>query len=267
IFAVCQSSEIFFLSFDERLELLKFIMKSVPKGLPVIASGHVSDDFDTAVYEAEKFIETGIDAFVFISNRFAKPEESDELLLENMLKVVEALPEVGLGVYECPYPYKRLLSPAMLKEMVKTGKFRFLKDTCCNIGVIKDKLEAVRGSGFKIFNANAALLLDSLYLGCSGFSGVMANFTPELYAEICDIYETNPERARIIQDYCGFASLAERQAYPINAKYYLTLDGVDMKVNTRSRDMKDFPANCAVEIDEMYAATKLFKECILNNLK
>ena len=39
IFAICQSSEIFFLSFEERLELLKFIMKNLPKGMSVVASG------------------------------------------------------------------------------------------------------------------------------------------------------------------------------------------------------------------------------------
>ena len=44
IFAICQSSEIFFLSFEERLELLRFIMKNKPAEMSVVASGHTADD-------------------------------------------------------------------------------------------------------------------------------------------------------------------------------------------------------------------------------
>ncbi len=265
LFAICQSSEIFFLSDEEKLEILKFIMKNVPKGTTVIASGHTADDLDKQIYDANKYIETGIDAYVFISNRFARAEEDDSVLLKNMEKVVNALPEIGLGVYECPYPYKRLLTPELIKEMTKGGRFQFLKDTCCNLEQIGAKLEAAKDSDFKIFNANCALLLDSLNMGCSGFSGVMANFHPELYVELCNIYKTNPEKAKMLQDFVGFASIAECQVYPVNAKYYMSLDGLDITYNTRSRNIADFPKNRQVEIDEMYAVTQMFKKMLASS--
>ena len=42
-----------------------------------------------------------------------------------MTKVANALPEdIGLGVYECPYPYKRILSPYLLKEMSKNPRYQ-----------------------------------------------------------------------------------------------------------------------------------------------
>ena len=41
IFAVCQSSEMFFLTWEERLELITFIRKNLPSKLGLIASGHV----------------------------------------------------------------------------------------------------------------------------------------------------------------------------------------------------------------------------------
>ena len=86
IFAICQSSEIFYLSFEERLELLKFIMKNAPKDMSIVASGHVEDDMDTAVYQAQQFIDQGIDAYVFISNRLAKEDESDDVFLKNIVR-------------------------------------------------------------------------------------------------------------------------------------------------------------------------------------
>lgn len=259
IFAICQSSEIFFLSFEERLELLKFIMSHKPDGVSIVASGHTADDLDRQVYEANHFIDCGIDAYVFIANRFADKNQSDDVLLENMEYVASKLPEIGLGVYECPYPYKRLLTPSLLTKMAQTGRYQFLKDTCCDIDMIKEKIEAVKGSSLKIFNANSATLLDSLKLGCAGFSGVMANFHPELYSELCKIYNKDEEKAQRIQNFIGFSSVAECQCYPVNAKYYLSLEGLDINIDSRSKDKSEFTSSRKAEINQMRALTADFK--------
>lgn len=263
IFAICQSSEIFFLSFEEKLQLLKFIMEHKPNGLSIVASGHTSDNLDTQILEAKSFIDCGIDAYVFISNRFAKQDESDDILLKNMDYVTSSLPEIALGVYECPYPYKRVLTPYVLEKMAATGRYQFLKDTCCDLDQIKAKLKATEGSELKIYNANSATLLPSLEMGCAGFSGVMANFHPELYSELCDIYKTNPERAKKIQDFVGFFSVAECQCYPVNAKYYLSLEGLDINIDSRARNKAEFTDNRKAEIDQMRNLTINFKKYIL----
>lgn len=259
IFAICQSSEIFFLSFEERLALLKFIMTHKPEGVNIVASGHTADDLDTQIEEAKHFIDCGIDAYVFISNRFAKAEESDEVFMANMMKVCDALPGVDFGIYECPYPYKRLLTPEMLKEMVKTNRFRFIKDTCCNLDQLQAKVNAVKGSDLMIFNANAATFLESMKMGCSGYSGVMANFHPELYSELIANIDKDPAKAQKLQDIVGFFSVVECQTYPINAKYYMTLDGLDINITSRARNITDFPMNRALEINQMHAVTQLIK--------
>ncbi|MBR2414080.1 MAG: dihydrodipicolinate synthase family protein [Clostridia bacterium] len=259
IFAICQSSEIFFLSFEERLALLKFIMEHKPQGVNIVASGHTADDLDTQIEEAKHFIDCGIDAYVFISNRFAKADESDEVFMENMMKVCDALPGIDFGIYECPYPYKRLLNPEMLKEMVKTNRFRFIKDTCCNLDQLQAKVDAVKGSDLMIFNANAATFLESMKMGCSGYSGVMANFHPELYSELIANIDKDPAKAQKLQDIVGFFSVVECQTYPINAKYYMTLDGLDINITSRARNIADFPKNRALEIDQMHALTKMIK--------
>lgn len=263
IFAICQSSEIFFLSFEERLELLRFIMNHKPEGVNIVASGHTADDLDMQIEEAKHFIDCGIDAYVFISNRFAKQDESDDVFFDNMMKACDALPGVDFGIYECPYPYKRLLTPELLKKMVQTNRFRFIKDTCCNLDQLQAKVDAVKGSDLMIFNANAATFLESMKMGCSGYSGVMANFHPELYSELIACIDKDPNRAQILQDIVGFFSVAECQTYPINAKYYMTLDGLDIQIDSRVRPLSDFPRNRALEIDQMHALTQLLKKTIL----
>lgn len=263
IFAICQSSEIFFLNFEERLDLLKFIMKNKPAGMTVAASGNTAESLPQQIEEAKAFIDTGIDAYVFISNRLARQDEGDDLLLKNMEYAVKNLPEIGLGIYECPFPYKRLLSPYVLSEMAKSGSFLFLKDTCCELRQIESKLEAVKGSNLKIFNANAATLLESLKLGCAGYSGVMANFHPELYADLCSCWQTDPRRAEALQDFVGFFSVAECQCYPVNAKYYLQLEGLDLLIDSRARNKAEFTSSRRMEIEQMRALTKSYKSMVL----
>lgn len=153
IFAICQSSEIFFLSFEERLELLRFVMKHTPKNIAVVASGHVADDLDTQIAEAKAFVDEGIDSYVFISNRFAREDEDDSVFLKNIDRAVDAMGDMNFGIYECPYPYKRIMTPDVLKKLAESGRFTFLKDTCCDPAMIGDKLKAVEGMGLKIFNA------------------------------------------------------------------------------------------------------------------
>lgn len=262
IFAICQSSEIFFLSFEERLELLRFIMRNKPAGMTVVASGHTADELERQIYEANAFIAEGPDAYVFISNRLAARDESDEVFIANYGKFVESIPEIALGIYECPYPYKRLMTPETLATLARGGRLKFLKDTCCDTEQIRAKLDAARGTGLKIFNANSSTLLDTLKMGAAGFSGVMGNFHPEIYRWLCQSFREDERRAQMVQDFVGFFSVAECQLYPVNAKYYLGLDGVDMGIMTRSKDPAGMTQSKRLEIEQMHRMTQRFKKAM-----
>ena len=196
IFAVCQSSEMFELSPQERVELAKFIINNTPKHMGVIASGHCAEKVEDQIREAQTVIDAGVDAYVFISNQFAKENESEDVAKKNIEYLLDHIDGDMFGVYECPAPYKRLLSPELLKWCAETEKFAFLKDTCCDLDQLEAKCKAVEGTGLKIFNANAATLLRSMEMGCAGYSGVMANFHPDLYVWLCKNYKEQPEKAQ-----------------------------------------------------------------------
>ena len=253
VFAICQSSEIFYLSFEERLRILREIMRVRKPGTVVLASGHTAYDPATQIKEALGFIEEGIDAYVFISNRFAEKDEDDDTFLRRLEHVAKALPDLPLGIYECPYPYKRLLSPYVIRRLGEIANFAFLKDTCCDLDQIKEKLEAAEATGLKIFNANAAMLLESLRLGCAGFSGVMANFHPRLYVKLCECWREEPGLAERLQAFVGMASLAEAQQYPVNAKYTIALDGVPMtwKCRVKMKDNAKFRRCDEMQIEQL----------------
>lgn len=234
LFATCQSSEIFFLSLQERIKLSSFVKEKAAGRVPVIASGHVSYDLRDQAEELSRIAETGVDALILISNRLAAENESDEIFLERLDHLLRELPaDVTLGFYECPYPYKRVLTPKILEYCISTGRFAFLKDTCCDIGLIREKLAVLKGSGMHLFNANTATLVESMKYGASGYSGVMANFQMKLYSWLVKHWQEDPQTTDMVQNILTVCSYIEMKNYPANAKCYLDLIGVPMGETAR----------------------------------
>ncbi len=254
LFAVCQSSEMFFLSPEERLEYAKFVVKTVNGRIPVVASGHVADDEATQLREAEAMYATGIEALVLLPNRFAAADQTDDDFIANLDRFLGKLdPSIPLGMYECPYPYKRVMTPKSVAFCADSGRFCFVKDTCCCLDDIKAKLAAVHNPDFRIFNANCATLLDSMRAGCAGFSGVMANFHPYLYSYLCAHAGEQTEFVQRLQDFVGITSCIEARTYPVCAKVYLgryELPG--FRTVCRSMDPAGMADSVNWEIDSLY---------------
>ena len=263
LFADCQSSEMFFLSLEERVKIGEFVKKHADGRVPVVTSGHISDSLEDQAKELTAIAGTGADAVILLTNRLAKENESDEVWLEYLKKLLEMIPkDVPLGFYECPYPYKRIISPELLKWCADTGRFYFIKDTSCDIENMKAKLEVIKGTNLKLFNANTSTLLETLELGASGYSGVMANFHPELYVKLCNIYKENPSKARKIADFLTVASLIERQVYPVNAKFYQKSIGNFNSIMTRTRDIKELNATGILEIQQFVRFNEEFEKTL-----
>lgn len=251
LFAVCQSSEMFFLSLEERIGISKFVVDYTKKRVPVISSGHISESLEEQTSELNEIAKTGVDAVILITNRLAKEDENDEVWFGNLKIIMDQLPaDVPLGFYECPYPYKRLISPEILKWCADTNRFYFIKDTSCDLKNIERKLESVKGSSIKLFNANTSTLIESLEGGASGFSGVMANFHPEAYTWITENYKKQKKEARELGDILTILSLIERQVYPINAKYFQKKIGNFNTILTRSKDKELFNETCVLEMEQ-----------------
>lgn len=264
LFADCQSSEMFFLSLEERVEIARFVKEKAAGRVPVVASGHISDTIEEQAAELNQIAGTGVDAVILLTNRLAAEGESDEVWLENLKKLLAELPEdTALGFYECPYPYKRIISPELLKWCAHSGRFHFIKDTSCDEEIIREKLEAVKGSSLKLFNANSSTLLETLQMGASGFSGVMANFHLDLYAWLCSNYENSPEKARKTADFLTIASLIERQVYPVNAKYCQKLLGNFHSIHTRTKDASLLNATAKSETEQLMRLTDDIRQNIM----
>ena len=252
LFAVCQSSEMHQLSLRERVELSSAVMKLTAGRVPVISSGHISVSPEDQVKEIIAVADTGVDSVILVTNLLAGQSESDLVWKNRMKELLSQIPgHIRLGLYECPYPYKRLLGNEMLKWVISTERFFYFKDTCCNIDTIRERALVAAGSNLKLYNANAATLLGSLKAGYAGYCGIMTNFHPGLYVKLCDNWSSGSSEIRKLQNFIGLASVIEYQYYPVNAKYLLQLEGLGFTLKSRKQDDRGFTGSMRTEVEQM----------------
>ena len=271
IFSVCQSSEIFFLSLEEKAELnrvvyqrAKELEKASDKEFVVVSSGHTSDSLEDQAKELNAVWKSGTDALILITNRLDPNNEGDDVFIENAEKLIAMLPkDAKLGLYECPHPYKRLVTPKILKWCVSTGRFYYMKDTCCDAATMAERCKILEGSEFKLLNANCQTLLESMRNGAHGYCGIMANYHPKLYAWLCQNFADQPEKADLIQSVTGTFGFTEvGLPYPLTAKYHMNLCGIpteNIARNRKSEELTEYGKSC---MKQMKLATDYFEKII-----
>ena len=256
IFAICQSSEIFYLSLEERVDLNRRIYTRAKEletlyGRPftVVSSGHIGETADEQIRELNAVWESGTDALILITNRLDLNNEGDDVWIENCQRLLDSLPEnVKLGLYECPYPYKRLVTPKILVWCLSTGKFHYMKDTCCDAAVMAERCRQLKGTPLKLLNANCQTLLESMRNGGDGYCGIMCNFHPALYTWLAENFEKDPKTADLVQSLIGTFGFTEvGLPYPLTAKYHMNLCGIPTENIARNRNsdqLTDYGRNC-----------------------
>ena len=274
IFAICQSSEIFWLSLEERITLnqkvyahAKALEKSSGKQFTVVSSGHISESLEDQIKELNAVWKSGTDALILITNRLDPHNAGDDVFISNAEKIIAALPnDVKLGLYECPYPYKRLVTPKILNWCLSTGKFYYMKDTSCDAEIMAERCRQLKGSQFKLLNANCQTLLESMRNGGDGYCGIMCNFHPALYTWMGENYAKDPLTAELVQSVIGTFGFTEvGLPYPLTAKYHMNLCNIPTATIARNRnntELTDYARNCikqmklATDTLEMYLKQK-----------
>ncbi len=260
LFALCHSTESHWLSEEEKIELASFVQKKIDGRIPVVYSGITARTIEEQLEQAKKIQSVGADAVVFIRNCLG---ENTDTFTRNLEIICETLPDdVPLGLYECPHPYKQYLSDMEFQAVVQTRRFRFLKDTVCNTKVMQSRkdMRDKMDPSFCLYNANCATLLESLRFGYNGFSGIMANFHPDLYVWMYE-HQEDP-RSDILDKYLGMMSVIEMRCYPICAKRYLNkYENIHMTDVCRSVEDTTVDALWS-ELEDLYQLTEIARSII-----
>lgn len=237
IFAVCQSSEMFFLSPQEKIDIAKAVLDANAGRVRIVASGHTSDSPEQQIDELGHMAETGVEAVVLVSNRLAGKNDGDDVFMSNFNRICNALPDTVFGLYECPYPFLKLFSDDFLRFAVKERKLVFVKDVSGSDDIQRHRAEIAKGSDLSLFNAHTDSVLASLRYGYDGYNGIMANYHLDLYRWLYDNFRKEPVVSEELQDYLSITSMVEARCYPVSAKWFQNEYGVRMSINTRSRDV------------------------------
>lgn len=235
LFAVCQSSEMQFLTIKERSELGKFVVKQAAGRVSVVVSGHVSDDPYSQLEELTVAAETGADGIVLVTNHLDPKNRGSDVFLGNLKWLLDRLPrEIPLGLYECPAPYRRMLTDDELRFCIDSGRFVMLKDVSCDLATVKRRVAMAAGTPFAILNANAAIAYDAMKAGSRGFNGVNTNFHPDLYKWLYTSGTKHPELADDVATFLVLAALSEAFGYPVLAKMYHQRIGTFASIKSRT---------------------------------
>ncbi|VYU81646.1 dihydrodipicolinate synthase family protein [Metakosakonia massiliensis] len=265
LFAVCQSSEMQLLTLQERVDLARFVVKQVDGRIPVIASGHISDDIDAQKEELLAMAQTDIDALVLVTNHLDPRNEGSDTFFATLNTLLDTLPEtLPLGLYECPAPYRRLLTDEEFSWCANSGRFVVLKDVSCDLPTVERRVKLAQGTPLKVINANAAIAWPAMLAGSQGFSGVFTNFHPELYSWLWKNGQAQRELADELAVFLSLGAVTETLGYPKNAKIYHqrlgTFDSITCRVNRDDVLTKFW--GLTVILDQIRAGTDLWRKRI-----
>lgn len=236
LFANCQSSEMFHLTPDERLELVAHVVKIADRKVPVVATGNFGNSLPEQAEFIQKIYELGVNAVILLTNQLVQQDEPESVLEANIMRLLQLTGDIPVGFYECPEPYKIIFSPRLLGRLANTGRVIYHKDTCLDIMQVKEKNRLCTDvKGFGLYDAYMVHAVDSLRSGSAGLSCIQGNYFPELVAWLCNNY-ANPalqERVQMVQQFFIDEMDVMHEDYPKSAKYYLWKKGMLMSIYTR----------------------------------
>ena len=206
--------------------------------------------------------QAGVDAVVLVTNRLDVERGGEEPFRRALSALLERLPrELPLGLYECPAPYRRLLSDDELRRCADTGRFLLLKDVSCDLTTVKRRVAMTEGTAFAIVNANAAIAWDAMRAGSRGFCGVFTNVHPDLYQWLRSSGQRHPELAAELAAFLVLAAVSESLGYPALAKLYHQRLGTFASIRCRVIDFdvrERFWALDAI-VDKLAEGTEQFR--------
>lgn len=258
-FANCLSSEMYQLNRQEQLDIASITVKHAGNDIPVVATGSFGKNLEDKILCTERMRETGVDAVVLITSHFADKGQDTGIFLDNILTLVDRTPGIPLGTYECPAPYKRLLSASAFQALNDTKRFTYHKDTSENIELLAQKIEISKNGPYNVFSAHSGTAVTFIQTGGSGLSPIAGNFFPEIFSWICE-HAHQPDlsvKLGYIQQELVRAEKIVSRKYPLSAKYFLRKRGLPIQVNSRVRS-EELTTSEVAALDELHGEFEIW---------
>ncbi len=248
LFAVCGSSEMKWLTLEERLELARLAVEIAGK-VPVVATANLLPALDQHRDEVRRMADTGVAGVVLVPPPGLGVEQKK--LGEYFAGLLDDAPVPGL-IYEWPMVSPYFVDAKVFGDLAARHGLAGIKDTTCTMDGITAKID-VRG-GATVFQANAPYMLDSIRKGAGGIMAIVTTAASDLVVKFWRqaAEKKYDEAARLHEQLVMLDSTMERGgSYPATAKHLCAIRGVSMQA---------FCRNPAPQRPESFKAIELWHE-------
>ncbi|MEX6690856.1 dihydrodipicolinate synthase family protein [Danxiaibacter flavus] len=235
LFANCLSSEMYMLTPAERIAITKHVVRIANGRVPVVATG----SFDRDISQMSEFIktiyDTGIKSVILSSCMLADESEGDDVFQQRFETILNKTDDITFGFYECPVPYKRVVSADLLKHLLSSNRVSYFKDTSLDINLVREKLKVGASYNFGLFDAYMVHAVESLSAGSAGLSCIQGNYFPELIVWLCANYDNPDLREKVENVQAFFRDHMDimHRFYPTTAKEVLRQRGLNISSFSR----------------------------------
>jgi 4-hydroxy-tetrahydrodipicolinate synthase len=213
LFTNSRSSEVEFLTAEERVQLAERVVRRANGRAAVIATGTFGKSAEDEILSIKKIADVGADAVCLLTNHLGAMGASEEQWSGHLKRIVDGTGDIPLGFYECPTPWKRLIPTTVYEWAARSGRFVFHKDVSHSVPDMKAKLDVSKGTSLRLYNGQISSVIESIQLGGSGHSGYASSIYPELVVWLCANGSQDNAETRMVQ---RLLTVFERM---INVKY------------------------------------------------
>jgi len=230
LFAVCGSSEMKWLTLDERLELARLAAKRTGS-IPVVATANLQPDLSFHSVEVGRMADTGVAGVVLVPPPGVGVDQGR--LGDYFAGVIDASPIPTL-IYEWPMVSPYFVDAAVYGKLVRDHGLAGIKDTTCTMEGIGKKIE-LTGSA-TVFQANAPFFLESIHRGANGIMAIVTTAAADLAIDFWNQAKKGSPRAEELHEALVLldCALIRGGAYPATGKHLAVLRGLDMEITCRA---------------------------------
>lgn len=191
------NGEFVFLSMEEKLELVKFVIDNFTKEKNIIV-GTTCESTKETIILSNKIADLGADAVLVLPPNYYKGGMNEEILYKHFTDIADEV-KVPVMLYNMPGNTGINLSAKLIARLSKHPNIVGVKDTSGNI---VQMAEIVRDTDedFTVFAGNAGYLLPALAVGARGAALALANILPEDCCKLVSLFkEGKMEEAKELQ--------------------------------------------------------------------
>lgn len=179
---------------DEPWDLLQAVLEAVGDRAQVMI-GTGSNDTAKTVAATEKATDLGADAILVVTPYYNKPAQ--RALIQHFNAAAEATDKPVL-LYDIPGRTSREIELQTLITLAETPNIVGVKDAVGDLAKAAEVVVGTEGApgGFEVYCGADELNLPMLSIGAAGFVSVAAHLAGDHLAEMAQIFDTDPVKAR-----------------------------------------------------------------------